>query len=64
MAGEKVDVLEVQLVQFDINSQRQKTEVSKLSKAIELRETGRYKEAQDWLTKFLEVDPTDAEGWS
>ena len=38
--------------------------MNKLSKAIELREMGRYQEAQDWLTKFLEVKPTDAEGWS
>ncbi len=64
LTGEKVDVLEAQLVQLDINLKNQKTETSKLSKAIELRETGRYQEAQDWITKFLEVEPTDAEGWS
>ena len=64
LTGEKVDLLEAQLVQRDINLKSQKTEPNKLSKALELREMGRYKEAQDWLTKFLEVEPTDAEGWS
>jgi tetratricopeptide (TPR) repeat protein len=64
LAGGMVNALEAQLVQLDINLKNQKTETSKLSKAIELREIGRYQEAQDWLTKFLEVEPTDAEGWS
>ena len=64
LTGEKVDLLEAQLVQRDINLKSQKTEPNKLSKALELREMGRYQEAQDWLTKFLEVEPTDAEGWS
>ncbi len=64
LAGEMVDALEAQLAQLDINLKNQKTETSKLSKAIELRETGRYQEAQDWLTKFLEVESNDAEGWS
>jgi tetratricopeptide (TPR) repeat protein len=64
LAGENIGRLETQLVQLDTNIKGQKTEVSKLSKAIELRETGRYQEAQDWLTKFLEVEQTDAEGWS
>jgi Tfp pilus assembly protein PilF len=64
LAGEKVEVLEAQLVQLDFNLKNQKTEPNKLSKAIELREMGRYQEAQDWLTKFLEAEPTDAEGWS
>ena len=64
LTGEMVDVLEAQLVQLDSNLKSHKTETSKLSKAIELRETGRYQEAQDWLTKFLEVEPSDAEGWS
>jgi predicted Zn-dependent protease len=62
--GDIVDVFEVQLVQLDNNLKSKKTEANRLSKAIELRETGRYQEAQDWLTKFLEVEPTDAEGWS
>ena len=64
LKGDIVDVFEVQLVQLDGNLKSHKTETSKLSKAIELRETGRYQEAQDWLTKFLEVEPSDAEGWS
>jgi tetratricopeptide (TPR) repeat protein len=64
LAEETVDVFEAQLVQLDINLKRQKIEPKKLSNAIELREMGRYQEAQDWLTKFLEVEPTDAEGWS
>ena len=64
LTGEMVDILEAQLVQLDINLKIQKTEANKLSKAIELREMGRYQEAQDWLTKFLQAEPTDAEGWS
>ena len=57
LAGERVDELEAQLAQLNSNLNCQKTEPSKLSKAIELRETGRYQEAQDWLTQFLEVEP-------
>jgi tetratricopeptide (TPR) repeat protein len=64
LAGKKVDVLEAQLVQLDFNLKSQESEPNKLSKAIELREMGRYQEAQDWLTKFLEAEPADAEGWS
>jgi tetratricopeptide (TPR) repeat protein len=64
LAGEMVEALEAKLVQIDINLRSQKTESNKLSTAIELRETGRYQEAQDWLTQFLEVEPSDAEGWS
>jgi len=64
LEGEIVEVFEAQLVQLDINLKSQKTEANKLSKAIELRETGRYQEAQDWLTTFLEVEPNNAEGWS
>ena len=64
LSGEKVDLLEAQLVQLDIYFKSRKTEPNKLSKAVELRETGKYHEAQNWLTKFLEIEPTDAEGWS
>jgi tetratricopeptide (TPR) repeat protein len=64
LTGEKVDHLDAQLVQLDINLKSQKTEPNKLSKAVELREMGRYREAQDWLNEFLEDEPTDAEGWS
>jgi tetratricopeptide (TPR) repeat protein/2-polyprenyl-3-methyl-5-hydroxy-6-metoxy-1,4-benzoquinol methylase len=62
--GDIVDVFEVQLVQLENNLNSKKTEANRLSKVIELRETGRYQEAQDLLTKFLEVEPTDAEGRS
>jgi tetratricopeptide (TPR) repeat protein len=64
LAGEMVDTLEAQLVQLDVNSKSQKTQANKLTKAIELREMGRYQEAQNWLNKVIEVEPTDAEGWS
>ena len=64
LTGELIDVLEEQLVQIDINLKNQKSQANKLSKAIDLREMGRYQEAQDWLTKFLEAEPTNAEGWS
>ena len=64
LAGEMVEALEAQLVQLDVKLKGQKSQANKLSKAIELREMGSYQEAQDWLTKFLETEPTDAEGWS
>jgi predicted TPR repeat methyltransferase len=64
LSGEKVDFLEAQLVQNDIYLMSQKTHTNKLSIPIDFLETGRYQEARDWLTKFLEVEPTDAEGWS
>jgi tetratricopeptide (TPR) repeat protein/2-polyprenyl-3-methyl-5-hydroxy-6-metoxy-1,4-benzoquinol methylase len=64
LTGEKVDLLDAKLAQLANNLTSQKTEPNKLSKAIELREMGRYKEAQDWLTKFLEAEPNNAEGWS
>ena len=64
LTGEKVNVFEAQLVQLDIKLKSQKAEPNKLAKAIELREMGRYQEAQDWLNKFLEVESNDAEGWS
>jgi tetratricopeptide (TPR) repeat protein len=64
LAGGMVEALEAKLVQIDIYLKSQKAEVNKLSKAIELREMGRYQEAQDWLTQFLEVESNDAEGWS
>jgi protein O-GlcNAc transferase len=64
LAGEMVEALEAQLVQLDVKLKGQKSQANKLSKAIELREMGRYQDAQDWLTKFLEAEQTDAEGWS
>ena len=64
LMGEMVEALEAQLDQLDIKLKSQKTEAIKLTRAIELREAGRYQEAQDWLTQFLEVEPSDAEGWS
>jgi protein O-GlcNAc transferase len=64
LAEEMIEALEGQLVQLDVYFKSQMTEANKLSKAIELREIGRYQEAQDCLTKYLEVESNDAEGWS
>ncbi len=64
LTGEKVEALESQLVQHELNLKSPKTEPNRLSKAIELRETGRYQEAQDWLTNYLEAKSSDADGWS
>ena len=64
LTGEKIDALEAQLVQLLVSLKSQSKEPNKLSHAIEFREIGRYQEAQDWLTKFLEVESNDAEGWS
>ena len=64
LVEENVEVPKTQLVLAGNNLKSKKTEANKFSEAIELRETGRYQEAQDLLTKILEVEPTDAEGWS
>ena len=64
LAGEKVRSLEEKLVLFTNNLAIQNNERKKLSKAIELREMGRYEEAQDWLIKFHETEEKNAESWS
>ncbi len=65
LTGKNVDLLEAQLVRIVSNSKSEgKIEPNNLSKAIELRELGNYQKALDWLTKFLEVEPNNAEGWS
>lgn len=64
LAGEKVRSLEEKLVIFINNLEIQNNERNKLSKAIELREMGRYEEAKDWLTKIHETEAQNAESWS
>ena len=64
LSGNKVDALEASLVQFLANLESKEPEPNKIDKAIELRETGRYQEAQDWLIHFLSAEPADAEAWS
>ena len=64
LAGTKVEALEKQLIEFGTNSAIKKREVNRLLLAIELREAGRYQEAEDWLYKHLTSDTSDAEAWS
>jgi tetratricopeptide (TPR) repeat protein len=64
LAGAKVDALERQLIEFGANSAIKKREVNRLLLAIELREAGRYQEAEDWLSGYLTSETSDAEAWS
>ena len=64
LAGERVDALEAQIAQLDDDVLGYEPKTNKLCIAIELRENGKYQEAQEWLNNFLDVEPSDAEGWS
>lgn len=64
LSGNKVDALQANLMQLETNLESKAPESNKLSKAIELRETGRYQAAQDWLNNFLTGEPRDVEAWS
>ncbi|MFP6825909.1 MAG: tetratricopeptide repeat protein [Pseudohongiellaceae bacterium] len=64
LAGEKVDALEEQL---DVSLDKLESKSSKqgeFSLAIELREAGKYQEAQEWLSRFIEAHPNDPEALS
>ena len=64
LAGEKVDAIEEHLAQFGDNFHDKASTLYKLSMAIELREMGKYHEAQEWLIHFLNHEQSNAEGWS
>ena len=64
LAGERVDALELQIAQFDDDFLGDEPKTNKLSIAIELREVGKYQEAQEYLNHFLNTDQSNAEGWS
>lgn len=64
LAGEKVDAFEAQLAQLSFNLHFKETKPNRLSMAIELKETGKYQEAQEWLNNFLNSEQSNAEGWS
>ena len=62
--GEKIDAIEVKLIRYYYNLEEEELKKKKIYLAIELRETGKYREAQVWLNKFLVNESRDAEAWS
>ena len=64
LAGEKIDKLEAQLIKSKLIVEINKPEKNNLFLAIELREAGKYQEAQDWLNEFVANESSDAEAWS
>ncbi len=64
LAGEKVDALERLLVDSDTDPAAGASRTARLLPALELREAGRYQEAEEWLSRFLATEPRDAEAWS
>jgi tetratricopeptide (TPR) repeat protein len=63
-AGEKLDALEDQLIQIQVNSKSKESVANELSIAIELREKGEYQGAQNWLNNIVKIKPDNAEAWS
>jgi len=64
LAGERIDYLETQLLRLHVGSLDKEPKTDKLFAAKELRETGRYQEAIEWLNNFLEIQGSDPEAWS
>jgi len=64
LAGERVNALEAQLLQLEVNFLDKESNTDKLFAAIELREAGRYQEAIEWLNNFLGAQKSDPEAWS
>ena len=64
LAVEGLIFLELQLAQFDVNLHHKGSKNNQLAIAIELREMGKYHEAQKYLNNFLNIDQNNAEGWS
>ena len=63
LGGEKVNFLELQLNYISIDLNGKVIEVNNLIGAIELRESGRYQDAQMWLINFIGLEPNNAEAW-
>jgi tetratricopeptide (TPR) repeat protein len=64
LAEESVHAYELQIAQFDIDLLGCVPNTNILSIPIELREEGKYQEAQEWLNNFLNIEQSNAEGWS
>jgi tetratricopeptide (TPR) repeat protein len=64
LTGQKVEALELEILRAIYKIELKELETKKIYKAIELRENGRFKEAQNWLHSFLVNEPRDAEAWS
>ena len=64
LASEKIDILENQLNVLLVNLTNKKRKQNELSPAIKLREIGKYQEAQEWLSSFIEKHPNDPEALS
>jgi tetratricopeptide (TPR) repeat protein len=61
---ESVHAYELQIAQFDVDLLGGVPNTNILSIPIELREEGKYQEAQYWLKNFLNTQQSNAEGWS
>ena len=64
LTEESVHAYELQIAQFDIDLLGGVPNTNILSIPIELREEGKYQEAQEWLNNFLNIEQSNAEGWS
>jgi tetratricopeptide (TPR) repeat protein len=64
LAGDKVNELEKQLLSNGVNQGNNDQSSDELSLAVEFRETGKLREAQDWLIKFIESHPNNASAYS
>jgi tetratricopeptide (TPR) repeat protein/2-polyprenyl-3-methyl-5-hydroxy-6-metoxy-1,4-benzoquinol methylase len=64
LTGQAVDRLEQQLKSQESPPIDHDQISVQIAPAIELRETGKYEEAQKWLHDWLTSHPRDAEGWS
>ena len=64
LSRDKVTDLDSQINTALLNSVSDPSSQNELSPAIEFRESGRYKEAQEWLSGLIENDPTNSEALS
>jgi protein O-GlcNAc transferase len=64
LSGVEIEALEHRL-QLKITKliPGQENHQSRLNSAIDMRETGRYKESQEWLQKYVKNYPQDVEAW-
>ena len=64
LTGDKVETLEKQLSVSLANLDEKQSKQNEFSPAIELREVGKYQEAQEWLSRFIESHSNDPEALS
>ena len=64
LAGDRVDSLERQLSVPAVNTENIESSFDELAPAIQFRDAGKFREAQEWLQKFIESKPNHAEAFS